>query len=177
MSAVVIAQRSTAIEAEAPAADGQPRRTSAARFTADLLKPVANRIGARTPKAIAWELIKFYNAVDHGNGERATELAHSLYHQTITLVDQLANPSTDDHVPARRHRSTERRRGACRRAVAGFLAPSNTRFGHGSATIRGLFLSQAATPGDGRAAAWKGADDGHGRTDPAGQPAAGGACR
>ncbi len=101
LSAVVIAQRSTAIEAEAPVADGQPRRTSAARFTADLLKPVANRIGARTPKAIAWELIKFYNAVDHGHGERATDLAHSLYHQTITLVGQQANPGTDDHGPAR----------------------------------------------------------------------------
>ncbi len=100
MSAVVIAQRATAMDAEAPVVDEQPRRTSAARFTADLLKPIATRIAARTPKAIAWELIKFYNAVDHRNQEFASERAQALYSQTIIMVDQLANQSTNGFRPA-----------------------------------------------------------------------------
>ena len=45
------------------------RRSSAARFMADLLKPIANRVAAQTPKAHLWELIKFLNAVDHGNAD------------------------------------------------------------------------------------------------------------
>ena len=99
MSAVVITTTPAPVAADAPAETGQQLRTSAARFAADLLKPVATRIAARTPKAIAWELIKFYNALDHRNAVAATGRAHELYRLQIMLVDQPGNQTTDGPAP------------------------------------------------------------------------------